>query len=258
MTEVYPLRQAASRAPAVTKAVAVLEALAAAREPVGLSELARRLGLAKSTVANLCTALEEARMVRRTGDGVLLGYKVLELSKGFRTATDLSTEFLRLSADLPVASAETVLLGVLDEVDVVYLARHEGRQPVRLASDHSLRMPAVITALGKTMLAQLPGDERERRLASIRTLPTPTARSHRTFTTLRSDLKLVRERGYAVDDGENIDGVSCVAVTVPGWTDVPAAVCATLLSSRATPDLCAELVADLRALADQLSRLAAL
>lgn len=255
MSDVRALREVESRAPAVTRAVAVLEELSLTSDPLGVSALARRLGLAKSTVANLCAALEAARMVRRVGDGWLLGYKVHELGERFRLGTDVVAEFHRLAAALPVASEETLMLAVLDGTDVRYLGRRDGSQPVRLASDVGLRMPAVITALGKAMLAGLPWDERERRLASIRSLPMPTARSHRTMAALRRELDLTRERGHGVDDGENIVGMSCVGVAVPGWTEPPAAVSATLLSSRATPGRVAALVVDLNVLAGQLARL---
>lgn len=255
MSDVRSLREVESRSPAVTRAVAVLEELARTRDPMGVSALARRLGLAKSTVANLCTALETAQMVRRVDDGWLLGYKVYELGEQFRSGTDLVVEFRRLAAGLPIASAETLLLGVLDGTDVIYLGQHDGCQPVRLAADTGMRMPAVITALGKAMLAQLPRGERERRLASLGALPTPTARSHRTIAAIRGDIDDTRCRGYGIDNGENIVGMSCVSVAVPGRLEQPAAVSATLLSSRATPEHLAALVADLNVLASELSRL---
>jgi DNA-binding IclR family transcriptional regulator len=46
------------------------------------------------------------------------------------------------SADLPTASQETLLLATLDDLDVLYLARHDGTQPIRLGSDIGLRLPA--------------------------------------------------------------------------------------------------------------------
>ena len=255
MNEVRSLREVESRSPAVTRAVAVLEEVARSRDPLGVSALARRLGLAKSTIANLCAALETTGMVRRVGDGWLLGYKIYELGEQFRAGTDLVAEFERLAARLPVASAETLLLAVLDGTEVVYLGRHGGRQPVRLACDTGLRMPAVVTALGKAMLAQLPRDERERRLRSIRVLPTPTAGSHTTMSAVRADVEETRSRGYGIDNGENIEGISCFSVAIPGRMEPPTAVSVTLLSSRATPEHTAALVADLNVLAGELSRL---
>lgn len=252
------LRKVDSRSPAVTRAVLVLEELARRRRPVGLAELARELDLAKSTVANLLAALEGSHMVRRVNRLWSLGYKVVELGQGFLTGIDLVAEFRRGSAELPVAADETMLLAVLDDLDVVYLARHDGNQPVRLANDVGRRLPAVVTALGKAMLAELAPPELERRLARLGELPTPTARSHRSLDALRRDLDLTRQRGYATDDEQNIEGVTCIGVALPGWRETPAAVSVTMLTARFTTELRVRLVPDLLRIAGELARLPAL
>lgn len=248
------MRDVDSRAPAVTRAVALLEALAH-RGPLSLTELARGLDLAKSTVANLCAALEAAHMIRRVDQRWALGYKVVELGQGFLAGTDLVAEFRRAADALPQATQETMLLAVLDHLDVVYLARHEGTQPIRLASDIGRRLPAVVTALGKAMLAALPPAELERRLAGIDALPIYTSRSHRSIDDLRRDLDATRARGYALDDEQNTEGVTCIGVAVPGALETPAAVSATMLTARITDDLQTSVIRDLSYLAKELSRL---
>ncbi len=253
---VRSLRSVDSRSPAVTRAVAVLETLSGTRRPLSVTELARTLDLAKSTVANLCTALEDTHMIRRVDGRWVLDYKVLELGQGFLASTDIVSEFRSAAAGLPVASQETLLLATLDGLDVVYLARHDGNQPVRLASDIGRRMPAVVTSLGKAMLASLPPEELERRLADVQELPAFTPRSHRTMDALRRDLDSTRERGYAVDDEQNTEGITCVGVALPGDRATPVAVSATLLTARFTTELRECLVADLDALARHLARYA--
>jgi DNA-binding IclR family transcriptional regulator len=248
------MREVDSRAPAVTRAVALLEMLAL-RGPLSLTELARGLDLAKSTVANLCGALEASHMIRRADQRWALGYKVVELGQGFLAGTDLVGEFRRATPALPTAAQETLLLAVLDHLDVVYLARHEGSQPIRLASDIGRRLPAVVTSLGKAMLAALPPAELERRLATIDELPVFTARSHRSMDDLRRDLDATRARGYALDDEQNTEGVTCIGVAVPGLSETPAAVSVTMLTARVTTDLRESVVRDLSRLATELSRL---
>ncbi|WP_188192654.1 IclR family transcriptional regulator [Nonomuraea sp. SYSU D8015] len=252
------LRSVESRSPAVTRAVAVLEILSKSRRPLSVTELARALDLAKSTVANLCAALEDSHMIRRIDGRWALDYKVLELGQGFLAGTDMLGEFRTAAAALPVASQETLLLATLDDLEVVYLARHDGSQPVRLASDIGRRMPAVVTALGKAMLASLPADELERRLAHVDELPAFTPRSHRTMDSLRRDLESTRERGYSVDDEENTEGITCVGVALPGSRATPIAVSATLLTVRFTTQLREALVEDLGSLAHRLARVAPL
>ena len=172
----------------MTRAVALVEELARLRTPVGIAELARSLDLAKSTIANLCAALEGTHLIRRVDGGWALGYKVVELGQAFLAGTDMVQEFRRAAGALPAVGRETVALAVLDGVEVVHLARHDGQQPVRLANDSGARMPAAVTALGKVMLASLPDDELADRLGRVHELPVRTAKSHRTLDSLYRDL----------------------------------------------------------------------
>src|SRR5689334_20006564 len=72
--------QSESLAPAVTRAAMILEVMAEQPDsPVGASELARRLGLPKSSIANILNALSDAGLVRRSGSGFALGRKIAEL-----------------------------------------------------------------------------------------------------------------------------------------------------------------------------------
>ena len=76
-------------APAVTRAVQILGLLADTPKQVRtLTEISRELGLAKSSVSNLCVALEEGGLIRRTGGGYLLGRRTVELGGAFLTGFD--------------------------------------------------------------------------------------------------------------------------------------------------------------------------
>ena len=241
-----------SPAPAVTRAAAVLDAIAAADQPLGLSDLARRLGLAKSSLSNLCVALEEAGLLRRVDQRYTLGHKLVELASAYLRKVDLLSEFHSTARDLPNAVHETMLLGLLDGTDVVYLARHDGTQPIRLASDVGRRMPAVCTALGKAMLATLSDDEVIARVSKLATFPVLTARGAQNLDDLLEDLARTRQRGYAIDDEENTEGVCCFSFALPGSGNPPHAVSVTLLKARANERLRERLLADLGRLATSL------
>jgi IclR family transcriptional regulator, blcABC operon repressor len=208
--------------------VGILEELARSPEPLSLTELGRRLDLAKSTVANLCAALEACRMVRRDGGRWALDHKVVELGQGFLAGTSVVDEFLRLASVLPVAASETVLLSVLDDRDVVYLAQHNGKQDVHLASDVGRRVPAVMCAAGKAMLA------------------------HWSLAPL-DDLDEIRAQGFAVQNGVGVTGYG-VAL---GGGRLIGAVSVAILSARETPELRIQLVADLHRLAAHLTAVSA-
>jgi DNA-binding IclR family transcriptional regulator len=247
---------AGSLAPAVTRAGAILDLLAEnAGQAVGPSELARRLGLPKSSIANICNALADIGLVRRIGTGFALGRKLAELGGAYLAAVDAVQEFYEACRLLPTGSEETIQLAVLDGVEMTYLARHDGQQPVRLTSQIGRRLPATVTATGKAALASLDPRELERRLAGMGDLPILTARSHRSLDELRADLIEVRSRGYAIDNEETVEGVVCFGVMIPGRRpgEGPYAASITLLKARATDERVPALVADLHLLADRLS-----
>jgi IclR family transcriptional regulator, blcABC operon repressor len=243
-------------APAVTRAALILDVLAeSGAEPVGPSELGRRLGLPKSSIANICAALADAGLVRRIGTGFALGRHLAELGGAYLATVDQVQEFYEASRTLPAGSEETVQFAVLDGLEVIYLARHDGRQPVQLQSAIGRRLPAVSTATGKAALASLPQSELARRLDGMTALPRATRKGHATVDELLADLDEIRRRGYAIDDEQTMEGVVCYGVMVPSRRpgEGPNAASITLLKVRATAERVPALIADLHALAAALS-----
>jgi DNA-binding IclR family transcriptional regulator len=246
-----------SLAPAVTRASRILDLLAeSGGEPVGPSELARRLGLPKSSIANICGALADAGLVRRIGTGFALGRRLAELGGAYLASVDQVQEFYEASRRLRAGSEETVQFAVLDGLEVTYLARHDGRQPVQLTSGIGRRLPAFSTATGKAALASLSEEDLARRLGDLTMLPRVTRKAHATVDELRADLEEIRRRGYAIDDEQTMEGVVCYGVMVPSRQpggDGPCAASITLLKVRATAERVPALIADLHWLADELS-----
>src|SRR6187397_1069951 len=190
-----------SLAPAVTRAAAILDLLAEnGGVAAGPSELARRLGLPKSSIANICGALADAGLVRRVGTGFALGRRLAELGGAYLTSVDLVQEFYEACTELPTGSEETVQLAILDGIEMTYLARHDGKQPVRLTSQIGRRLPASVTATDEADV---------RRRYEGADLPVFTRRSLATVDALVAELAVVRSRGYAMDDEETVEGVVC-------------------------------------------------
>jgi DNA-binding IclR family transcriptional regulator len=244
-----------SLAPAVTRAAGILQLLAEnGGLPAGPSELARRLGLPKSSIANISSALAEAGLLRRVGTGFALGRGLAELGGAYLASVDEVQEFYETCQELPSASVETVQLAILDGAEMTYLARHDGQQPVRLTSQIGRRLAASHTATGKAALATLDDDEVQRRFAGRRP-PVMTSRSHATIDALLEDLAIVRQRGWAIDDEETVEGVVCYGIAVPGRRpgEGPYAASITLLKVRATDERQQLLLADLEMLQSRLS-----
>lgn len=247
---------AESLAPAVTRAAAILDALARMNgEAAGPSELARRLHLPKSSIANICVTLADTGLLRRIGTGFALGRRLAELGGAYLATVDEVQEFYEACPKLPTASEETIQLAILDGLDMTYLARHDGRQPVRLVSEIGRRLPASSTATGKAALAALDDADIQRRLAGMDRLPTLTPHSHGTVQSLLGDIGSIRLRGFAIDDEETSEGVICYGVAIPGRRpgEGPYAASITLLKARATDERLAGLLVDLQRLAADLS-----
>jgi DNA-binding IclR family transcriptional regulator len=178
-----------------------------------------------------------------------------ELGGAYLAEVDVVREFSEACLLLTAASEETIQLAVLDGLEVTYLAQHHGPQPMRLTSQLGRRLPASVTATGKAALAAHDEADLRARLSRVRALPALTRRSHVTIASLLHDLDGVRARGYAIDDGETIEGVVCLGVMIPARQpgEGPYAVSVTLLEARATADRVPGLIADLGLLRERLS-----
>jgi DNA-binding IclR family transcriptional regulator len=250
------MKDDATLVPAVTRAAAILTELAASGgHPLSVSELARRLGLPKSSTANLCVALEAERLVSRNEMGYLLGRRLVELGGAYLSTIDQVQEFYTACRQQPSISRLTARVAVLDRLDVLYLARYDGTQPIRLTANIGDRFPAHCTATGKALLAGLDPLVLAERLRGQPRLAGLTERSITDPAVLRAELAKVAELGYAVDDEETTPGVTCLAISVPGFrTDSdPFAISVTSLSSRMDPATRETLLGELRAIAAAVS-----
>jgi DNA-binding IclR family transcriptional regulator len=163
----------------------------------------------------VCAVLEEAGLVQRRDTGYVLGRRTVELGGAYLAGFDQVREFYRTTSRSPVLSRELVQIAVLDGTDVLYLARHEGRAPLRLSAGIGDRFPAALTAVGNALLAELPPGEVEARYGPSPGITPLTDRSTRTLAELGAKLDATRARGYALDDGEVFPNVVGLAVTVP-------------------------------------------
>ncbi|BCB78152.1 IclR family transcriptional regulator [Phytohabitans flavus] len=232
---------ATSRAPAVTRAVALLHLLAASGSiPMGISDLARKLDIPKSSALNLCSALVETGLVRRRSGGFVLGSGLLELGARYLGSVDLASEFQVAANEYEELSGEMCQLALLGSgLDVIYVARQLGERPLRLASEIGGHLPANCTATGMSMLALLRPKELASRLPASGQLETMTQRSISTVEELHNRLEQTRSLGYGIDDEETVTGTVCVAAAFrpSPATGIkgPAAISVTINKAEATP-----------------------
>jgi DNA-binding IclR family transcriptional regulator len=198
---------AAPLVPAVTRALALLDRLAAQREPMSLAQLTAELALPKSSVHGLCNTLMSFGYLRRQPDGAfLIGPRVMSLAEAFVSGTDVAQEFNALWADAGAAPEETVVLSVLNGTDALYMAVRNSARPLGLAFNVGMRLPAYLSGSGKAMLAQRSPDEVRKLFADgLRTHL--TRKGPREIDGLLKELAQTRKRGYSVDDETVREGV---------------------------------------------------
>lgn len=241
--------------PSVDRALAVLECLADHRDGLGLGDLGRRLGVAKSTLhAILATMLRRGFVDRHPETKrYTLGPRSLVIGSAYAGHDDLLPAFQAIARDLAARTGETVQLATLRGRQACYVGKHDGTHQVRLASSIGSRLPAHATSLGKALLSGLPDGALDRLYAGV-VLEPVTAHTITTLGALKRELERVRSNGYAVDRGEMLPEVHCVAAPVRGVDGgVVAAISLSVPVFRIDDRREAELAREIRSCAAELS-----
>ncbi|MFC7658757.1 IclR family transcriptional regulator [Pseudonocardia benzenivorans] len=154
----------------VRNAARLLKEFSRTDRELGVSELARRLGLATSTVHRLLATLAAERLLDRgaTPGSYRLGLAMFDLGAAVAPTPDLQEAALPVMAVLRQTTGETVQLAVLDGLESVYVDRLESPHTVRIFSRVGTRLPAPTTATGKTLLAALAPRDLDDRLREWR------------------------------------------------------------------------------------------
>ncbi len=203
------------RIAAVDKTLDILEFLAQQRKKMALPELSVALGMPKATLFRYMVTLEGRGYVRKgpDDDNYALGFKVLELGSNILANLTLHELALPYMKELQTEFHETVNLGVLDGCEIVYIEILESRRTFKMSSRVGGRDMPHATSLGKAMLAFLPEEEVER-IALACNLPKRTAKTITSLSQLKHELETIRQRGFAIDDGENEEGARCIGAPI--------------------------------------------
>lgn len=184
----------------------------------GVSSLAKRLGLAKSTVHRLASTLIRDDMLeqdKETGK-YRLGLALFELGSRVRRKMNVVNEARFALKELMEKTGETAHLTVLDHASVLFINKFESRQAIRMKSNVGSRAPAHSTADGKALLAY-----QSREMIDAIAAGGLSALTSKTITDvgqLMEDLAQVRLRGYALDDEETEIGLRAIAAPIRDHT----------------------------------------
>ena len=212
-------------APSVKKAFAILSAISSSKDGMGVSDLAKKLQMAKSTVHGMTSALEELGAVMRDPltKKYKLGFTLLEIGRSAYYQIDLQTSARPITEELMARTQTSVFLGILNWDQVTILDTVESRQGLNITAPVGSTIPLFAGAVGKVFLASMP-EEQAAKIVNSKGLPRFTANSIVDMDVYFSELSQVREKGYAADDEEYILGVRAVASPLMGLGQLRSAI----------------------------------
>lgn len=228
----------------------VLEIMAEAGGELSLSDIATTSGLPLPTIHRLVQTLVNRGYVRQQPSRrYALGPRLVNLGEA-ANGMIRSTALPHLSR-LVDTFGETSNVAMLDGDRATYVAQVPSLHPMRMFTEVGRRVHLHSTAVGKALLAQLSDDE-ARALLGRTGMPAQTEHTVTDIDVMLRELADIRDRGFAVDEGEQEIGVNCLAVAVPSAA-TRTAISISGPAARVTHDLISRAASPLIATADALS-----
>src|SRR3984957_631000 len=191
----------------------VIRAFDSEHRELALSDVARATGLTRAAARRFLLTLVKLGYMNVCDGRFSLSPRVLELGYAYLSSLSLP-EVAQPHMEALVAQVnESSSICVLDDTDIVYVARVPTRRIMSIPLSVGTRLPAFATSMGRVLLAGLPDEELEERLGRIEVRPLST----RTVTdkaTLRTLLQQARKQGYAAVDEELEEGLRSLAVPI--------------------------------------------
>ena len=182
---------------------------------LGVGEISRILKMHKSTVHRFLHSMEKIGVVEKNDETgkYKLGLKLYELGNSISLKKMMVDRARIYLEDLHWYLNETVHFATLKNGEVIYLDKIIADRTFVIISEVGKRLPAHCTGLGKAMLAFLPKEDVER-IIREKGLKKFTKNTITSKKKLFEELKIIRERGYAIDNEEIEDGLRCIAAPI--------------------------------------------
>jgi len=197
------------------KALAILDAFAAAERPLTIAEVAVRAGVTRPTAYRLIQTLVAAGyLAQEPGDArIAPGYSVLRLAANLLDTNLIRLESLPHLENLARITGERVSLGILHRHEMLYIAGVEKPSLPTIYSRFGKTSPAYCSALGKSILAHL-SEEELRDYLQHREMIRHTSSTIADEAALRAELIEVRQRGFALEREEFSLGLACIGAAI--------------------------------------------
>ncbi len=199
----------------IIRACNILKCLSKDKTHFKISEVARQLHLDRSATYRILLSLERCGLVEKdekTGE-YSLGMAAFEIGNVYLRQMDFIQISKPFMADLALKVQETVHLAVLSDTEIVYVDKIDSPRSLGVMSKIGQRAPVYCTALGKVLLAHQPKDELSRIIGEIKLKPF-TKNTITSKKRLIQELKVIREKGYALDQREYEEDVECIGAPI--------------------------------------------
>ncbi|MGZ4537421.1 MAG: IclR family transcriptional regulator domain-containing protein [Nocardioidaceae bacterium] len=197
------------------RGLAVLQVFSSETPQLTLSDVARMAGTTRATARRILHTLASLGYVRVDGRLFSLTPRVLSLGWGYLSSLNLWDIAQPFMEELVEKTHESCSAATLDLPDIVYVARVPTRRIMTIALGVGARLPAHATSMGRVLLADLPDDQLDLFLATG-PFETRTERTAVGADDLRTQLRRVREQGWAMVDQELELGLRSIAAPVRG------------------------------------------
>jgi IclR family pca regulon transcriptional regulator len=199
----------------LARGLAVVRAFSDARKPQTIAQISHKTGIPRAAVRRCLYTLQQLGYVDAELNNFSLRPKVLTLGYSYLSSTPLTVSSQPCLNNITGELGESSSLAVLDEGEVLYVARSAASRVMSVALNTGSRLPAYCTSLGRVMLAHLPPVELDAYFARVK-LRAMTEHTVVSQKRLREILAGVRRDGYALIDEELELGLRSIAVPVRG------------------------------------------
>jgi len=210
-----PSSDATGKAFPTVKAFAILETIASAERPLGISEIGVLLGLPKPTAHRIVRMLESEGLLQHEPGSrrFVPGVRLVKLGLDIIGASMRSAPRHAILEALSQEIGETCNFGVINGSHALYLDRVESAWPLGLRFEPGSRVPLHCTAIGKLFLSWMP---RPKRALMLKSIPLHHYTPHTIVDQgkLEKELEKIRDSEVSIDDQEFLAGVVCIAVPV--------------------------------------------
>lgn len=221
----------------LSNAADVLRCFGTGCSDITVTEVTRRLGLPKASASRLLRAMREAGMLETIGDTRRHrpGRMMLDLAAAFRHSSGIIGRAGEVVAETVRRFGHTGYVSIRDGREVTAVADFEGSNALRVVSNIGRRLPAHLSATGRTLLARLA----EAEVAAL-------YHGHAELDRLLARLERVRRQGFAISTEETTPGVEAIALAIADpATDESVSLCIVYPHTLVSRDECAAMIAAL-------------